>query len=60
MKILKENFDTTEHKLHCQDADGARHSMTVFQAVFGWITDLEIEADGNMIELLQVDALHCL
>ncbi len=59
MKILKENFGTTEHKLHCQDADGA-HSMAVFQATFGWITDLETEADGNMIELLKVDALHCL
>jgi hypothetical protein len=23
MKILKYNFDTIEHKLHCQDADGA-------------------------------------
>jgi hypothetical protein len=59
MKILKENFDTTEHQLHCQDTDGS-HSMTVFQTVFGWITDLEIEADGNTIELLKVDALHCL
>jgi hypothetical protein len=59
MKILKENFDTIEHKLHCQDADGA-HSMTMFQAVFGCITDSEIEADGNTIELLKFDAFHCL
>jgi hypothetical protein len=59
MKILKQNFDIVEHKLHCQDGHGT-HSMTMFHAVFGWTTDLEIHANENTIELLKVDALHCL
>ena len=59
IKILKDNFDTTEHKLHHQDCDGS-HTSTVFQAVFGWIADKEIDADGNTVDLLKVDAMHCL
>ena len=59
IKILKENFDTKDHILHHQDGEGS-HKMTVFQAVFGWITDAEMDADGNTVDLLKVDALHCL
>ncbi len=59
IKILKENFDTKEHILHHQDDEGS-HTMTMFQAIFGWITDAEIDADGNANILLKDDALHCL
>ena len=59
IKIPKENFDTKEHILHHQDGEGS-HKMTTFQAVFGWITDAKMDADGNTVGLLKVDALHCL